>query len=280
MYVWGKPGLDVPYAYLGHDEKGNPIWVFVDGLSPEGAGVHSDRIPLARPSTMPPGSVTPAKLVDPMAKKPGHVLCTIYFRVKDVSYCLQMIEGRRRNEVVFRGIRRAAGKAAHMFLYTLSGPGFDVLRQMVEGIRLAGGPAFPACTLSDIRVTPGDRIAESKRAEVKRVSDITMDIYPLPIRSVDGISPDSLLVTASAEDLDISEIVITGFVHGFAAWGVVAVVGICVAGAAAFHAMDTHTTFTATFSHTDGGTTGSITVQGAPGSGDAGPGGGEPGPLQ
>ncbi|CAB3804304.1 hypothetical protein LMG28614_06005 [Paraburkholderia ultramafica] len=215
-----------------------------------------------------------AQLVDPVAHAPGHHLCTVYFRKNDTTFCLQMIEGRLRNEVIFRGISRSRGQPSNMQLFTLSGPLIDQLNLLAEGVELAGGPAFPSVTLHRFR-----RQNESEAEST--LPDIEFHIYPLPIRSVDGRNPDSLLLTPTGEGHDISEIAVIGLSEGWIGWaiaagaliGVIAVVAYAVSRGASVSA-------SGGVSSPAGSASGNLNIsQGASGPRDAGSDDGSPPPT-
>jgi hypothetical protein len=173
-----------------------------------------------------------ARLVDPMARAPGHHLCTVYFHVPDRSFWLQMIEGQTRDVIVFRGVSRVGSPvlptppSTTVELFKLSGPGIDEAREFAR----AAGSEFPSIFYRRI-VLQLDEVPAPLY-----IPDRTLHITPLPIASVDGASPDSLLLHLSGEQSALIEIVITGFSEGIAVGTAVVILGglaILVGGAVA-----------------------------------------------
>jgi hypothetical protein len=167
-----------------------------------------------------------ARLVDPMARAPGHHLCTVYFKVSDRSFLLQMIEGRTRDVIVFRGVSRKgspgspSSSSTTVVLFKLSGPGIDEAREFARAI----GSEFPSILYRNIVLQPDE--APDEAPPIRPTPDRTLHIIPLPITSIDGVSPDSLLLHLLGEQSEVSEIVITGFSEGLPILAAVALGGI------------------------------------------------------
>jgi hypothetical protein len=60
-----------------------------------------------------------------------------------------------------------------------------------------------------------------------------LSTFPLPITSVDGVSPDFLLLTFSNNQYNIDEVVITGFSEGIAVGTAVLILGVLAIGTGA-----------------------------------------------
>jgi hypothetical protein len=76
-----------------------------------------------------------------------------------------------------------------------------------------------------------------EEAPFRTTPDHMLHTIPLPIASIDGVSPDSLLLQLFGE-IAISEIVITGFSEGIAVGTAVVILGglaILVGGAVTFY---------------------------------------------